>query len=298
MILEKEIKVRISRFFDLINLPQIQNHYIKDLENWDALCASLHIISDLQRPKEEYHSLKKINYLETIGVIQTIYMEQDSVETLKFAIIEQNKQRGFSLSNYKEIRNIRNQVFGHPSEKRAGKIKTRHFFDIEDSEKEIVKHIFWGTEAEIESENFTISDLISNNSKITLTYLEEIGKEIKLKFEKIMDNYNIKFEPLFKSATYTFEKLLTKENDRITIDTYHSIDEDIEKVKQGLKERAILEEYEQKIGVLEFLSKKLKRQFGNQTYKDIEFYTYASTLRDKISELTKELKEVDNIFKK
>ena len=113
-----------------------------------------------------------------------------------------------------------------------------------------------------------------------------------------MDNYNIKFEPLFKSATYTFNKLLTKENDRITIDTYHSIDEDIEKVKQGLKERAILKEYEQKIGVLEFLSKKLKRQFGNQTYKDIEFYTYASTLRDKISELTKELKEVDNIFKK
>jgi hypothetical protein len=296
MILEEEIKTRINLFFDLINHPQVQNHYIKDLENWDALCASLHIISDLQRPKKEYYALKSINYLETIGIIQTIYIEQDSVNTLKYAITEQNN-KGFSLSEYKKIRNIRNKVFGHPSEKRTGKIKTRHFFDIENNEKQIVKHIFWGTEAEIESENFIISDLITSNSKITLTYLEEIGKELKLKFEKIMANYNIKFEALFKSATYTFEKLLTKEYDRITIDTYHSIDEDIEKVKQGLKERDILEEYEQKIGVLEFLSKKLQVHFGNQTYKDIEFYTYASTLRDKIRELTKELKEVDKIFK-
>ncbi|GAA3651804.1 hypothetical protein [Flavivirga jejuensis] len=295
MILEEEIETQISLFFDLINHPQVQNYYIKDLENWDALCASLHIISDLQRPKKEYYSLKSINYLETIGIIQTIYIEQDSVNTLKYAITEQNN-KGFSLSEYKKIRNIRNKVFGHPSEKRTGKIKTRHFFDIKNSEKQIVKHIFWGTEAEIESENFTISDLITSNSKITLTYLEEIGKELKLKFEKIMANYNIKFESLFKSGTYIFEKLLTKENDRITIETYHSIDEDIEKVKQGLKERDILEEYEQQIGVLEFLSTKLKNLFGNQTYKNIEFYTYASVLRDKITELTKELKEVDKIF--
>lgn len=297
MVLEKEIKIRISLFFDWINHPQIQNHYIKNLENWDALCASLHIISDLQRPKEEYHSLNSINYLETIGIIQTIYIEQDSVETLKFAIIEQSKGRQFSLSNYKEIRDIRNQVFGHPSEKRAGKTKTRHFFDIENNEKEIIKHIFWGTEAEIESENFTVSDLITNNSKITLAYLEEIEKEIKLKFEEIMNNHKIKFEHLFKSASYTFGKLLTKENDRITIDSYNSIEEDIEKVKQGLCERNIIEEYERQIEVLEFLNKKLKALFGNQTYKDVEFYTYASTLRNNIRELTKELKEVDNLFK-
>ncbi|GGK25488.1 hypothetical protein GCM10007962_19670 [Yeosuana aromativorans] len=297
MLLEKEIRERISCFFDLINHPQIQNHYIKNPENWDALCASLHIIRDLQRPKEEYQSLESINYLESIGIIQTIYMEQDSIETLKFAITEQKRSNYFILSEYKKIRDLRNQVFGHPSDKNAGNYKTRHFFDIENNQSQLIKHLFWGTEKEIESENFIISNLIEENSKITIAYLEEFKKEIKLKFEKIMDNYKIKFDSLFKSASYTFEKLLTKENDRITIDSYHSVDDDIKKVKQGLKERKILEEYEQKIGVLEFLSKKLKTLLGNQTYKDIEFYTYASILNDKIRELTKELKKVDKIFK-
>lgn len=296
MLLEKEIKKRISYFFDLINHPQIQNYYIKNLENWDALCASLHIIRDLQRPKEEYQSLGSINYLESIGIIQTIYIEQDSIETLKFAIIEQRKNKYFTLSEYKKIRDLRNQVFGHPSEKNAGKYKTRHFFDIENNESQIIKHLFWGTEKEIESENFTISNLIEQNSKITIAYLKEFEKEIKLKFETIMDNHKIKFDSLFKSASYTFEKLLTKENDEITIDTYYSVDEDISKAKEGLIERNILEDFQRQIEVLEFLSDKLKGLFGKQTYKDIEFYTYASTLRDNIRKLLKELKEVENIF--
>jgi len=296
MSLEKEIKKQISYFFHLINHPQIQNYYLKNLENWDALCASLHIIRDLQRSKEEYQSLNSINHLETIGVIQTIYIEQDSIETLKFAINEQKKEKYFTLINYKKIRDLRNQVFGHPSEKTAGKSKTRHFFDIENNQSQLIKHLFWGTEKEIESENFVITNLVEENSKITIAYLVGFKDEIKLKFENIMANYKIKFESLFKGTSYTFEKLLTKENDEITINTYDSIDDNISKVRDGLIERNMLENFQLQIEVLEFLSVKLKGLFGKQTHKDVEFYTYASTLRDNITTLQKELKEVDNIF--
>jgi sulfur relay (sulfurtransferase) DsrC/TusE family protein len=283
MNLEKEIKKEI-------------NYYLKNVENWDALCASLHIIKDLQRPKEEYQLLTTINHLESIGIIQTVYIEQDSIETLKYAINQQQKEKYFTLTNYKKIRDLRNQVFGHPSEKKAGKRKTRHFFDIENNQSQLIKHLFWGTEKEIESENFFISDLIEQNSKITIDYLKEFKNEIKLKFESIMNNYKIKFNLLFKGASYTFEKLLTKENDEITISTYGSIDEDISKVREGLIERNMLENFQLKIEVLEFLSEKLKGLFGKQTYKDVEFYTYASTLRNNIRILQKELKEVDSIF--
>jgi hypothetical protein len=294
--MEKEIKKEISYFFHLINHPQIQNYYIKNLENCDALCASLHIIRDLQRSKEEYKSLNSINHLETIGVIQTIYIEQDSIETLKFAINEQKKEKYFTLINYKKIRDLRNQVFGHPSEKTAGKSKTRHFFDIENNQSQLIKHLFWGTEKEIESEKFVITNLVEDNSKITIAYLKGFKDEIKLKFENIMANYKIKFKSLFKGTSYTFEKLLTKENDEITINTYHSIDDNISKVRDGLIERNMLENFKLQIEVLEFLSTKLKGLFGKQTYKNVEFYTYASTLRDNIRSLQKELKEVDNLF--
>jgi len=280
----------------LINHPQIQNYYTKNLENWDALCASLHIIRDLQRLKEEYQSLNSINHLETIGVIQTIYIEQDSTETLKFAINEQKKERYFTLTNYKKIRDLRNQVFGHPSEKTSGKSKTRHFFGIENNQSQLIKHLFWGTEKEIESENFIITNLAEENSKITIAYLKGFKDDIKFKFQNIMANYKIKFESLFKSTSYTFEKLLTEENDEITINTYDSIDNNILKVRDGLIERNMLEKFQLQIEVLEFLSSKLKGLFGKQTYKNVEFYTYASTLRNNITTLQKELKEVDNIF--
>lgn len=293
MNLEEQIGKKISDFFSWINLPIVQNHYIKDLQNWDALCASLHIVNDLQRPKSEYYSLKSINHLESIGIIQTLYIEQDSIQTLKNAILENGN---FSLNNYHNVRSIRNKVFGHPSAKNSGKIITRHFFDIMDKNKQLIKHIYWGTVEEIESENFTIADLVLENSKTTFAYLKEIEEDLKLKFNEIMNKYTVKFGDVFKGATYTFEKLLTKENDEMAINPYEeTINQEIEKVKNGLIERNIYADFEREIQVLQFLSEKLKALFYQQTYKDIEFYTYASTLYDNIIKISKELKGIDKI---
>lgn len=295
MNVEEQIGKKVSEFFSWINLPIVQSHYIKDLQNWDALCASLHIVSDLQRPKSEYYSLKSINHLEAIGIMQTIYIEQDSIQTLKNAILE-NKNGNFFLNNYDNVRSIRNKVFGHPSDKSSGKIKTRHFFDIVDNNKQLIKHLYWGTVNEIESENFIIADLVLENSKATFAYLQEIEQDFKLKFKEIMNKYTVKFDDIFKGASYTFEKLLTKENDEIVINPYEeTINQEIKKVKNGLIERAIYEDFEREIQVLQFLSDKLKALFYHQTYNDIEFYTYASTLSDNIRKIGKKLKEIDKI---
>ncbi len=295
MNVEDQIEKKVSEFFYWINLTIVQNHYIKDLQNWDALCASLHIVIDLQRPKKEYYSLKSINHLEAIGIMQTLYIEQDSIQTLKNAILE-NKNSNFLLNNYDNVRSIRNKLFGHPSAKSSGKIKTRHFFDIVDKNKQLIKHIYWGTVKEIESEKFIITDLVLENSKTTFAYLQEIEQDFKLKFKEIMNKYTVKFDDIFKHASYTFEKLLTKENDKIVIEPYEeSINLEIEKVKKGLIERNIYEDFEREIQVLQFLSEKLKTLFYHQTYKDIEFYTYASTLSDNIRKISKELKEIDKI---
>jgi hypothetical protein len=96
MEVEAQIQGKVNRFFAWINYPIIQNYYIKDLQNWDALCASLHILNDLQRPKNEYYSLETVNYLEVIGIMQTLYIEQDSMQTLKNALLE-NKMMVLNL---------------------------------------------------------------------------------------------------------------------------------------------------------------------------------------------------------
>jgi len=295
MEIEIQIKNKVHQFFDWINRPVIQNYYIKDLQNWDALCASLHILSDLQRPKSEYNALKSINHLEAIGIMQTIYIEQDSIQTLRNALLE-IKYDGFKLNNYDKVRDTRNKVFGHPSDKKTGTIKTRHFFDIIDKKEQRIKHLYWGTIKEIDSEEFKINELVLENSQVTFDYLQEIEKEFKQKIKEIMAKYKVQFDTIFKGANYTFEKLLTKENDDIVIEPYEgTIDKEIEKVKMGLRERNLMDDFKIEIEVLEFLSAKLKPLFYKQTYKDIEFYTYASTLIDNIRKLEKELKNIDKL---
>lgn len=297
MEVETQIKGKVNQFFDWIKCPIIQNYYIKDLQNWDALCASLHILIDLQRPKNEYYILETINYLEVIGIMQTLYIEQDSMQTLRNALLE-NKYDGFKLKNYDKVRDIRNKVFGHPSDKsnKKLKIKTRHFFDITNNKKQTIKHLYWGTVKEIESEEFIITDLVLENSQITLDYLRNFEKEFKQKYNKIMEKYTVKFNTIFIHAGYIFEKLLTKENDDHAIGPYEDeIDQEIERVKTGLRERNLYEDFEREIQVLEFFSAKLKPLFYKQTYKDIEFYSYASTLIENIRELSKNLKEIDKL---
>lgn len=295
MEIEIQIKNKVHQFFDWINRPVIQNYYIKDLQNWDALCASLHLLNDLQRPKSEYNALKSINYLEAIGIMQTIYIEQDSIQTLRNALLE-SKYDGFKLNNYDKIRDTRNKVFGHPSDKKTGTIKTRHFFDIIDKKEQRIKHLYWGTIKEIDSEEFKINELVLENSQVTFDYLKEIENKFKEKFKEIMAKYTVQFDTIFKGANYTFEKLLTKENDDVVIEPYEdTIDKEIEKVKMGLRERNLFEDFKIEIEVLEFLSAKLKPLFYKQTYKDIEFYTYAATLIDNIRKLEKELKNIDKL---
>lgn len=294
---ENQIKGKVRQFFDWINRPIIQNYYINNLQNWDALCASLHILNDLQRPKEEYYTLDTINHLETIGIMQSLYIEQDSMQTLRNALLEV-KYDGFKLNNYNNVRDKRNEVFGHPSDKSNKKlnIKTRHFFEITDNKKQTIKHLYWGTVEEIESEEFNVKDLVLENSKVTFAYLQEFENELKEKFTEITAKYTVQFDIIFNNANYTFEKILTKENDDIGIKLYeNTIDQEIEKVKMGLRERNLHDEFERKIEVLEFLSEKLKLLFYKQTYKDIEFYTYASTLFENIRKLTEELKKIDKL---
>lgn len=295
MQIENQIKSIVSLFFDRINRPIVQNYYIKDLQNWDALCASLNILKDLKRSKDEYYTLESINHLEAIGIMQTIYIEQDTVQTLRNALLEED-YNGFKLNNYNKIREIRNKVFGHPSNKKSGSIKTRHFFDIKDHNQQVIKHLYWGSVKEIESEEFSIPDLVFENSKITFAYLEDLEKYFTNKFNEIMAKYTVNFNSIFKGAEYTFSKLLTKENDEFVITPYEkTIDEEIKRVKVGLKERNLFEIYEFELQVLEFLSAKLKALFFKQTYKDVEFYTYASSLSNRIRQLKQELKEIDKI---
>lgn len=109
---EDKIKELTSWFFDRINIPIIEGLYIHNEKVRDALCASLTFLGDLQRAKTEYYGLTEVNHLEAIGIIQTIYIEQDCMLNLKNAVFDTNEKS--ALYKYKPFRqNAKRKVSFH-----------------------------------------------------------------------------------------------------------------------------------------------------------------------------------------
>ena len=288
---ETQIKELTGWFFDRINMPIIEGLYIGNEMVWDALCASLTILGDLQRAKTEYLELSSVNHLETIGIMQTVYIEQDCILNLQNAILGKNDKA--ALPNYKKIRDLRNEAFGYPSERKQKGTFSRHFFDIADEQKQLIKIINWEGTGDINSAHISLPQIIDENSKITINYLTVIKQEFVNKINTQMKSYQIQLTDLFRGVSYTFEKLLTKQHDRIVIDTYYSIEDDIKKAVDGLTERKLIGLYERDIDVIIFFSDKLKALFNVQTYLDVEFYAYAISLRRQLEGLIKSFKEIE-----
>jgi hypothetical protein len=292
-----EIGNIVSWFFDKINHPILENYFIKDNNNWDALCSSLHILNDLERPKQIFDQLESLDYLSAIGIMQTMYIEQDSVKTLRDSILE--SQSTFDLNDYNEIRFLRNEAFGHPSSKSKrgkGNGKSRHFFDIIDSYAQIIKVTNWNKESDIDSATFDISQLVKDNSEITVKYLKEIQQLLKDKFDSKMKEYKVQFSKVFQNDGYIFSKLITKENDFVLIGMFKGLYDEFLSVKEGLTERNVFDEFAVDFNVIDFLFKKVFDVIQTQTHRDIEFYTYSTCLRDKFMDFKKSLQDLDKIF--
>lgn len=99
-----------------INTSRYQNELLKDSDNWNQICSSLDTIGDTLYSQEdylrsEYPSSTGLKYIFTYGLLQALFIQQDSIRHLSEAFdIE------FELTDrLKEIRSLRNASIGHPT---------------------------------------------------------------------------------------------------------------------------------------------------------------------------------------
>lgn len=293
--LVKEIDKKINLFFELINRGVVKYYYLNDLENWYSLCASLHLLKDIQKPKIEYYQIKSINHLNLVGIMQTIYIEQDCVKLLFKSFLELKKNKQFD--DYIEIRNIRNKVFGHPTLTNHNKIKEHHFFYIEDVEKQIFTHTNWSLKENDSIKEYSVKEIVLKNTEVTLNYLNELQESVYQKLKIMKKNFKINFKEMFKGSEYLFGKLLTKEIDNFILSGLNTFKVDLKKTKFGLKERNLYGEYFKiEFEIMECFYKKLNEEIDNdKNFKDIEFYSYASVISEKLRDYKKELVKIDSI---
>jgi hypothetical protein len=118
-----------SQIRDFINRPRKQQSLFRDLADWNKLCSSLDVIGDTELALEAY--LENIRapaadgelYLILYGVLQILFVQQDAVKHLAEAL-------GLQYTSdplLREIRKVRHDSVGHPTERGHGKGRTFNF---------------------------------------------------------------------------------------------------------------------------------------------------------------------------
>ena len=115
--LEQEIR-------DLINYTRIQSEVMKNSADWIRLCSSLDIIGDTQLAISAFNIenlgddlMDGNDYLQVYGLLQATFLQQDAVKHISLSL-----GFNFNLSSHlKNIREIRNDTIGHPTNRNNGK---------------------------------------------------------------------------------------------------------------------------------------------------------------------------------
>ena len=128
-----------NKFITDFNNEQERNPHQKQknkkIITTDQIWGPLHILLLIQNAKKKYLELDIIDDLSLIGLLQTLYIEQDSLSLFAFSIgyIDQRNKFETDIADFKEIRYLRNEAFGHPS---TTDRNTVHLFKILDSKKQ------------------------------------------------------------------------------------------------------------------------------------------------------------------
>ena len=111
---------------DLVNSHRRQTKLLKDSRNWQRLCSSMDTIEDVEEAINEYQRLSEFSdigsgYLYLYGLFQTMYVQQDAIESLSKSLLKEKINFQKAYPNLFEIREIRNDIFGHPTNRDGDK---------------------------------------------------------------------------------------------------------------------------------------------------------------------------------
>ena len=192
--------------------------FLKSVDNRFQIVACLDTIEDVQLAIDEYRRLHPSEdqtntgrlYLAVYGVLQGMFLQQDALMNLANAI-----GFPFRLDDYpslKDIREIRNQIVGHPTSYKRR--KTESYYAINRNSLslkrfDVMEYNKKGGQAQVASVDLT--QKLSDNESLILQAL----RDLRGKLEDDIDKHKAEFRDrhlatLFhESLDYMCEKLLT-----------------------------------------------------------------------------------------
>lgn len=305
---------------DFINGPRKQHHLLKNRGLWFQLCSCMDVVEDSELAikayfeyfEEKYENSDGIKYLFIYGILQALFLQQDSVINLCESLKISKKINDYP--KLREIREIRNDSIGHPTKRdRKNGPKSYNFISrfslslggfelnsIDINEQDETK---WISIPElIADQRIYISDiLISVTNKLKE---EEMNHKNKFKNEKLASIFsstlNYHFgkvsEAIYKSTPASFGEV-----------SLQQIEEKLNDFKEALEKRGEIEIYDSinyEFELIDYPLNELKIFFHNSksgietNINEETAYIFAFFVNKQISKLKQFAQEIDEEYSK
>lgn len=224
----------------LISKIEKRNLIMQNMSDWDKCCAAIDVIEDAQCAIDYYKTTDYPNnykgkYLFTYGLLQALFMQQDALLSLSSVLYTKFDFRNDYPEIY-EIREIRNDTVGHPTNRKDKKcIHLGQCF----LEKDTFRYIIYPNAESVEVD---VQNLLIKQEEFAI----EILNKILNKLQKEIDNFFKQFEgknmkEIFNMLTYITGKSYAEEHNYIFKDKedlgFKIIRDMLNKIQTALNER-------------------------------------------------------------
>lgn len=295
---------------EICNHPWKRELLLQDKIIWNRLWASLDVIEDSQIAIDDYSNLPEFSpnengYLYVYGILHALYLQQDALRNLNKALFEQDINFKEEYPELHNIREIRNNSIGHPTDR--GKGNSFHGISRITIQKKgfQMSSSFPKSGEEDEFEDVNILYCIKTQEKL----LKEILNHTMEKLESDFESHKSKFNDdkliylIHPSIDYNFSKLyeeyvdlfpVVKINFEMIFKIYNSI-------KQGIIDRysslSALPGIEQNTKMLDYIFERLNRDLIKDRIEDeIELQIFIDALKSHFDELKSMIIEIDEEF--
>lgn len=305
----ESLNERASNFRNQFNKPRRKNILLEDMDKWHQLCSSADIIEDSNLAFYEYVKILEIEsnfeypYLIIYGTLQSIFLQQDALINIGTALNIETKLP----EKLKEIREVRNNVAGHPIREYKGKLKSFHF--LVRASSSISNFSLLSNEAgksESKFEYYSLPDLI----KYQLTYSNEILESFINKLineneeHKLMHKNKVLSEMLLPVLGYSSNKVYECFFGSFPLKFAETHIENIKITLENIKAELIIRNIfsnsglEYAIKEIDYPLKKMESHLkhNDQSWNNQDAIIYYSYIDNKLKEIKEMCKSVDEDY--
>ena len=310
------IDEQISQIRRIVTTSRMRHKLMATRGRWLQIVCCMDTVEDAQLALEALPQLENrddsegLLYLAIYGALQAVFIQQDAVGNLAKAL-----ELPFKRDDYpglKEIREVRHQIVGHPTEHKRGKVESYHAISRESLSAAGFRVLSSTRDGQTEFRSIDLQDAISANqrliSRVLVDLRERLEAEVREHKAKFRDKPLLGLFP--PSLGYDFEKLhLSFTGSRGSIDRHlavHAIEVVggiLSDFNQQLTERGMgIDTYpgvELVWNELQYPVKALRFYFGMDSESDVQMpeseaaQIFADYLERKIGELKGMCAEID-----